>query len=134
MLKALGFQWPRKARAAAPVDGDVPKSFITGDRELFKVSMEERQGDFIDIDYRKLSYAEAAALLKNQQLVWRVATVATVLAPAAAPRRHEVSVKVAKMNDPDDEIIYEEKIKTNNYFLKNKVYKKADRNPRRKAC
>lgn len=93
---------------------------------MYKVSMNEASEDFVDIDCRKMSYAEVAQMSKNKNK-----------APApevarAKPKEHRVcsnQYEVLADDEPLTESVYvdTEKTKLNKYFLKNKVYKEADR-------
>ncbi|QFZ29312.1 putative DNA-directed RNA polymerases I [Clavispora lusitaniae] len=131
MFKNFPFSgWFRDGNRSPPSPPqDVPSSFTVPGREasqLYKVSMNEASEDFVDIDCRKMSYAEVAQMSKNKN---------KAPAPEAArakPKEHRVysnQYEVLADDEPLTESVYvdTEKTKSNNYFLKNKVYKEADR-------
>lgn len=112
---------------------EVPKSFTMAggdDNHLYKVSMENTYADFVDVDYKRLSYAEAAALSKHRKQTSRVSLSKNGFEHVARPTT-ELQAEL-EVSETDDEYL-PEKFKTNNYFLKNKVYKLSDRNPKRKS-
>lgn len=90
---------------------------------LYKVSMKENTEEFVDIEYLKLSYAEAAKLSQDKKQTSKVAM--------AVPKSHRVNSNQYEVLADEDltESVYmtPEKFKINNYFFKNKVYKEADR-------
>ena len=76
--------------------------------------------DFVDIEYKRLSYAEAASMPKNKkQTETRVARAASH-AERLCENQYEVLFDL-----PDEETLPEE-FKTN-YFMKNKAYKIAEK-------
>ncbi|GEQ69734.1 hypothetical protein JCM33374_g3408 [Metschnikowia sp. JCM 33374] len=93
--------------------------------------MEDTFSDFVDVDYKKLSYAEAAALSKSKQQASQLASAKTGV-KSSVPRPTRATPLAADSPETDDEPV-PEKDKRNRYFLKNKVYKQSDRNPKRKA-
>lgn len=126
--------WFRKSPAGAGSTGGVakddPLSFVLPGRDsshLYQVSMKENSEEFVDIDYKKLSYAEVALMSKNKQQTSKV--------PMAVPKDHRVNSNQFELlaDDVDEADLTEsmymtpEKFKVNNYFFKNKVYKDADR-------
>lgn len=128
-LSSLFFGRKASAASAAPVDAsEIPKSFTMGSgSQIYNILMEQpADADFVDINYRKLSYAEAASLLKHKQQTLRVSRPA-----AARVARNQYEVLAAdKHDDADDELaasLPEERFKKNNYFSKNKVFKAADK-------
>lgn len=134
MFKSFHLPWFKKQpQALSP--SEVPKSFtISGeDKHLYKVSMENTYADFVDVDYKKLSYAEAAALSKHKTQTSQI-TSAPILGVAQENVKPVSRSQLVRMGSPEleDEVI-QEKFKRNNYFLKNKVYKQSDRNPKKKA-
>lgn len=103
---------------------------------LYNISMSDSSNDdeFVDITYKKLSYAEVAALSQNKKQVTKL----------SKPKQNRVnsnqyqvlSIDESKdnktnKNELDDELeqanYLEEKFKTNNYFRKNKQYKSNDK-------
>lgn len=122
MLKALSFGWfkPQQPKPS----GDIPKSFTIPGRtetQAVVVSMEARD-EFVEIDCKRLSYAEAASLAKNKKQT----STGYASAMPRAERLCENQYEVLHDYD-DDDLVAPEQFKTNNYFLKNKVYKEADR-------
>lgn len=122
MLGALTSLWSRRRATphTTPLAEPAPNSFAIADaQKLLQVSMNDTLG-FVDIAVRPLSYAEAASSAPAQQ------------APAISPVA-PVSVQTRRCKPgrgllvPDDDDVPPERFKTNNYFLKNKVYKLADR-------
>lgn len=122
--------WFRKATPKTGVvhDKEESVSFTVPGRDnshLYKVSMKENTEEFVDIDYQKLTYAEAAQMSKHKQQTSRV--------PLAVPKQNRVNSNQYEVLADAEEDLTEslymapEKIKTNNYFFKNKVYKDADR-------
>lgn len=121
MFKALSFGWfkPQQKRDV----GDIPKTFTIPGRtetQSVVVSMEARD-EFVEIDCKRLSYAEAASLAKNKKQ-----SAGFKAAVPRAERLCENQYEVLHDVDEDD-YVPPEHLKTNNYFLKNKVYKEADR-------
>lgn len=118
--------WFRKSADAPPAPPQEPSSFTMVGRDnsqLYKVSMKENSEEFVAIDYKKLSYAEVAQMSKNKKQTSKV--------PLAVPKTNRVnSNQYEVLSHEDDDLtesLYTEKIKTNNYFFKNKVFKDADR-------
>lgn len=116
--------WFRTA-AAAPTSAP-PDSFTMPGRDnsqLYKVSMKENTEEFVNIDCKKMSYAEVAEMSKNKKQTSKV--------PLAVPKDNRINSNqyevLAHEDDDLTESLYTEKIKSNNYFFKNKVYKDADR-------
>lgn len=123
MLRALTFGWFKANRCAPDSPLDAPKSFtIPGRTETQNVvvSMSMATDDFVDIEYKRLSYAEAASMAKNKkQTETRVARAASH-AERLCENQYEVLFDL-----PDEETLPEE-FKTN-YFMKNKAYKIAEK-------
>ncbi|SGZ57088.1 CIC11C00000004763 [Sungouiella intermedia] len=118
--------WFRKAADAPPATTTDSSSFTMPGRDnslLLKVSMKESTEEFVAIDYKKMSYAEVAQMSKNKKQTSKV--------PLAVPKSHRINENQYEIlaNEDEDltESLYTEKVKTNNYFFKNKVYKDADR-------
>lgn len=90
--------------------------------------MKDGHDEFVDIDYKKLSYAEAASSAKDKkQNASRL--------PSAIPRAeriYENQYEVLVDYPEDETMLDQEAFKSNNYFLKNKVYKEADRTRKRR--
>lgn len=130
MLKALTFGWFKGNQTQQKPAGDIPRSFtIPGRTESQSVIVSMKEGDeFVDIHYKQLSYAEAASLARNKkQTAFRTA--------AAMPRAERLCENQYEvlLDCPEDELLVPpEAFKTNNYFLKNKVYKEADRTRKRR--
>lgn len=128
----LSSGWFRKTSPKAGptnnVINDEPLSFVLPGRDsshLYQVSMKEDTEEFVDIDYKKLSYAEVALMSKNKQQTSKV--------PMASPKENRVNSNQYEILATEDADLTEsmymtpERFKTNNYFFKNKVYKDADR-------
>lgn len=128
MLSFSSFFFGKKA-PAAPVDASqIPKSFTMGSgSQIYNILMNQAvDADFVDINYRKLSYAEAASMLKNKQQTLRVSRPVSA---RVARNQYEVLAD-DKHDDTDDELsasFPEERFKQNNYFSKNKVFKATDK-------
>lgn len=117
---------PEPLDATYTVSGADPSS-------VYHVSLLEAD-DFVDIDYRKLSYAEAAALGKLKPQSSRIASAK----PAHSRVPHNQYNVLNKSHDKDHEdefteSVYLEHFKNNNYFLKNKVFKEADKTKNAKS-
>lgn len=87
------------------------------------------EGDeFIDISYKKLSYAEVAALSKNKKQTSKMSKP-----QKERTNTNQFEVLPIEDNAQDEELLTnsmylpEEKFKVNNYFKKNKKYKSKDR-------
>lgn len=130
MLKVFSAGWlfSKPQRQTAPDAQNVPSTFTVPGRDtsqLYQVSMKENAEDFVDIAYKKLSYAEVASLSKHKQQTSRV--------PLASPRAHRVHENQYEVLADDDDDLAEslylagDRLKVNNYFVKNKVYKEADK-------
>lgn len=86
--------------------------------------MNDGAEDFVDIAYRKLSYAEAASIARHRQQTSKVPQ--SRLSSRVSHNQYAVlAVSEDEGNMADS--IYSEKFKINNYFSKNKVYKEADK-------
>lgn len=132
MFKALSFGWFKTSLVTPVSTADVPKSFtIPGRTETQSVivSMKESSDEFVDIDYKKLSYAEAASLAKNKKQSGTNVPIAKPRAEKFCENQYEVLYDYG-----DDELMCHDPdaFKTNNYFLKNKVFKEADRTRKRR--
>lgn len=95
--------------------------------QLIQVSMKDDSEDFVAIDCRQLSYAEVAKMSKGKKQT-------TVVAAAPAPTRvRSNQYEVLSDDEPLTESVFldaaasKRNNKRNNYFIKNKVYKEADR-------
>lgn len=130
MLKALSFGWFKNAQLAPVSSADVPKSFTIPGRtetQTVVVSMKESSDEFVDIDYKKLSYAEAASLAKNKRQSGKNVPTAKPRAERFCENQYEILYDYS-----EDDLMNPDAFKTNNYFLKNKVYKEADRTRKRR--
>lgn len=110
----------------SPVSHPESASFTIPGRDaslLVQVSMNDDAEEFVAIDCRKLSYAEVAKMSQNKKQT-------TVVAAAPAQKRVcSNQYEVLTDDEPTAESVYLdlEAHKRNNYFVKNKVYKLADR-------
>lgn len=124
----LPLGWFSKSTTRAPLSpGEVNTSFTMPDRDssqVYHVSMNDDAEDFVDIAYRKLSYAEVASIARHRQQTSKVPQ-----SRAASRVSHNQYSVLAVADDEDDlsESVYSEKFKINNYFSKNKVFKEADK-------
>lgn len=133
MFKAFSSGWFRKADKPVPSSEDTPSTFTVlgrGDAQLYCVSMTDDAEEFVDIEYRKLSYAEVASMSKNKQQTSKV--------PMATPKASRVNKNqfevLAEAEDDDlTSHLAPEKMKSNNYFSKNKVYKEADKTRKKRG-
>lgn len=124
MFKSLFASGWFKSSKPAPVTPDA-RSFTMPGRDasqLIQVSMNDDSEEFVAIDYRQLSYAEVAkmSLGKKQTAVVR---------SAPAPNRVRSNQYEVLDDEPMTESVYMDPAvhKRNNHFVKNKVYKQADR-------
>lgn len=120
--------WFRKPTPSPSSPEKINSSFVVPGRDtshLYQVSMKEGTEEFVDINCRKLSYAEVASMSKDEKQTSKV--------PMAVPKKHRVDQNQYEvLADDDDELtgsvyLAPEKFKSNNYFFKNKVYKDADK-------
>lgn len=130
MLKALSFGWFKNTQLTPVSSADVPKSFTIPGRtetQTVVVSMKEGSDEFVDIDYKKLSYAEAASLAKNKKQSGKNVPIAKPRSENFCENQYEVLYDYS-----EDDVMNPDAFKTNHYFLKNKVYKEADRTRKRR--
>ncbi|KAM3124014.1 hypothetical protein ACQ2H7_002696 [Candidozyma auris] len=130
MFKSVLSGWFTKSSSSVPLaSSEVNRSFTMAGRDshqVYHVSMnDDNTDDFVDIAYRKLSYAEVASIARHRQQTSKVPH-GRCSSPRVAHNRYAV---LAANDDDDDasESVYSEKFKINNYFSKNKVYKQADK-------
>ncbi|KAF3987595.1 hypothetical protein FT663_03744 [Candidozyma haemuli var. vulneris] len=125
----LSLGWFSKASSSSgPLkSSEVNTSFTMPDRDssqVYHVSMNDDAEDFVDIAYRKLSYAEVASIGRHRQQTSQVPRC------RASSRMSHNQYTVLSVSDDDDDMaesVYSEKFKINNYFSKNKVFKEADK-------
>ncbi|OBA23721.1 hypothetical protein METBIDRAFT_9959 [Metschnikowia bicuspidata var. bicuspidata NRRL YB-4993] len=118
MFRNFALPWFKKSSLPLPL-ADVPKSFtLSGgnDSHTYKVSMEDTSRGLIEEQETDLPGGPA-----------KTARPSGIVGRAGRP-----GPAAADLPEMDDDSIHE-KFKTNNYFLKNKVYKQSDRNPKRKV-
>lgn len=103
------------------VPGNEPSS-------VFHVYLLEASEDFVDINYRKLSYAEAAAKGKLKPQSSRI-TKAKPAHPRVQHNQYDVLQEKFDRDYDEDftESVYLEPLHKDNFFLKNKVMKEADK-------
>lgn len=129
--------WSKKPSTTTTVEGEIPQSFTvkgandknSKSHNLYNISMNEANevDEFIDISYKKLSYAEVAALSKNKQQTSK-------LSKPQKERTNANQFTVLPIEDasPEEDLessmyLPEEKFKINNYFKKNKKFKSKDK-------
>lgn len=124
---------PLWGRKETKVPEPLPLSFtINNESDVYNVTMNavanDTGDDFIDISYKKLTYAEVAAMLKHKKQTSRV----------SKPTENRVFVNQYTVLEHEDEdleasVQLPERIKTNNYYLKNKIFKEADKKKPKKG-
>lgn len=130
MFNAFSFGWFKKPTQKSLSSGDIPKSFTIPGRtetQTVLVSMKEGSDEFVDIEYKKLSYAEVASMAKDKEQTMRRIPVAVPCHERLCENQYDVLVDY-----PEEDLLTPETFKSNNYFLKNKVYKEADRTRKRR--
>lgn len=122
MLKTLFPSWYTKPIVPAE---EIPNKFITNeDKQAVQYTMNDKDS-FVDIGYKKLSYAEVAASSKGKPMVSKVKK-------SLKPAKHtNQNYKIFTGLDKDDElvesIILPEKFKSDIHYKKSRQFKQPTR-------
>ncbi|CUM56917.1 uncharacterized protein AC631_01516 [Debaryomyces fabryi] len=122
MLKTFFPSWYKKPIIPAE---EIPNKFITReDKQAVQYTMNDKDS-FVDINYKKLSYAEVAALSKGKPMVSKVKKT-------LKPTKHtNTNYKILTTLDNDDDlgesVILPEKFKSDIHYKKSKQFKQPTR-------
>lgn len=125
MLKTFFPSWYKKPIIPAE---EIPNKIITReDKQAVQYTMNDKDS-FVDINYKKLSYAEVAALSKGKPMVNKVKKT---LKPA---NHANANYKILTSLDDDDDlcesVILPEKLKSDIHYKKSKQFKQPTRKKR----
>lgn len=121
MFKSLTFSWFKKPEPVTVDSSKIPSSFTmpSGDDDLFNISM-KGQNDFIDIQYRKLTYAEAASLSKGKSQT-------NLNSKLSEPRQKRPDVNQFKVLNCDDDLDEFDLGKSDIHYKKSREFKTKQR-------
>lgn len=122
MLKTIFPSWYKKPILQAE---DIPSKIITSeDKQAVQYTMSDKDS-FVDINYKKLTYAEVAAISKARPMVSKVKKT---LKPAKhANTNYKILSGLDNDNDLVESVILPEKFKSDIHYKKNKQFKHKEK-------
>ncbi|CCE81559.1 Piso0_002218 [Millerozyma farinosa CBS 7064] len=126
MLRTLTSWYKRPGKK---VEGEIPSDFISDDdHQVVRFMLKEKEDSFVDIDYKKLTYAEVASLSKNKP-TRDCRKQSKFLERGGSHSKGHGGMAAATSSDPEacglsDSVIYPERIKSDLHYKKHKQLKK----------
>lgn len=126
MLRTLTSWYKRPGKK---VEGEIPNDFISDeDHQVVRFMLKDKEDSFVDIDYKKLTYAEVASLSKNKP-TRDCRKQPKFLERGGSRSKGHGGMAATTGSDSEacglsDSVIYPERIKSDLHYKKHKQFKK----------